>query len=89
MLARAIEEETIFVFEFFKIIVVAVLPFLAARLNTTSAALFAQPRAFGEHAILFLQEVADQPARAHSMTAAEIKAWSEIKKAAALAGIHG
>ena len=69
-----------------------ILPFLSARLNTPIEELAAQPvnevlRTFGEHTVLFLQEIVDQPARANALTIAEQKAWPAIKEAAALAGI--
>lgn len=70
-----------------------VLPFLAARLNTPIEKLATQPvkavmHLFGRHAILFLREIAADPARAEAMTAAEISAWPAIKEVAALVGIH-
>lgn len=71
-----------------------VLPFLSARLKTPIAALSAQPitevmNLFGEHAILFLQEIAADHGRVHSMTLEERNALQAIKEVAALVGIHG
>ena len=70
------------------------LPFLAVRTGITVAELHTMSAAavmsfFGEHAVQFMAEILDDPARAEGMTVAETIAWPAIKEAAALVGISG